>query len=84
MAHTANFSVNAQEGVFCAWLITLIFLPLRAPKLNRYGYYLWVIKNQNLHEHFTFFARTERQYLKRNYQYLRMSSVVCYKYFKRM
>jgi len=39
MAHTANLSVNAQEGVFCAWMITLILLPLRASNLNRYGYY---------------------------------------------
>jgi len=48
MAHTANFSVNAQEGVFCAWLITLILLPLKVPDLNRYGYYLWVIKKSEL------------------------------------
>ena len=48
MAPTANFSVNAQEGVFCAWLITLMLLPLRASDLNRYGYYLWVIKKSEL------------------------------------
>jgi hypothetical protein len=81
--HSKFLSECTRRGV-CAWLVTLILLPLRAPNLNRYGYYLWVIKKSELRWNFTFFVRTEGQYLKRNGQCLRMSSVMCYKYFKRV
>jgi hypothetical protein len=65
-AHTADFSMTVLEQVYGEWLIYHLLWPPRSPDMNLQFLFVGDTTGQSLCKQSTFFARTERQYLKRN------------------